>query len=68
VERGEEIVITGDGKPVARLVPDQPSSNRDQVQAASTVSANALAGTRAKIPACLRSTAKMKKLRDEGRR
>lgn len=34
VERGEEIVITRHGRPVARLVPDQPASNRDQVQAA----------------------------------
>src|SRR5579862_1063400 len=34
VEGGEEIVITRHGRPVARLVPDQPASNRDQVQAA----------------------------------
>jgi prevent-host-death family protein len=34
VERGEEIVITRHGKPVARLVPNSGGINREQAQAA----------------------------------
>ena len=34
VERGEEIVITRHGKPVARLVPNAPNINRDKARAA----------------------------------
>jgi prevent-host-death family protein len=34
VERGEEIVITRHGKPVARLVPNTQSIDRDKVRAA----------------------------------
>ena len=34
VERGEEIVITRHGKPVARLVPPTQAFNRDQARAA----------------------------------
>ena len=34
VERGEEIVITRHGKPVARLVPNPAGINREQAHAA----------------------------------
>jgi len=34
VERGELIVITRHGKPVARLVPPKPAFNRDEARAA----------------------------------
>ncbi len=34
VERGEEIVITRHGKPVARLVPNVDRPDRDQIAAA----------------------------------
>lgn len=34
VERGEEIVITRHGKPVARLVPNSGGFNREQAHAA----------------------------------
>ncbi len=34
VERGEEIVITRHGKPVARLMPPTQAFNRDQARAA----------------------------------
>jgi prevent-host-death family protein len=34
VEKGEEIVITRHGKPVARLVPNTQSIDRDKVRAA----------------------------------
>ena len=34
VERGEEIVITRHGKPVARLVPNHGGINRQQAEAA----------------------------------
>lgn len=34
VERGEEVVITRRGKPVARLVPSHPSVNRNEARAA----------------------------------
>jgi prevent-host-death family protein len=34
VERGEEILITRHGQPVARLVPDTPKIDREQTQAA----------------------------------
>ncbi len=34
VERGEEIVITRHGRPVARLVPNSGGINREQAQAA----------------------------------
>jgi prevent-host-death family protein len=34
VKRGEEVVITQDGKPVARLVPAEPKGNSAQAPAA----------------------------------
>ena len=34
VERGEEVVITRHGKPVARLVPNEDRLNREQAQVA----------------------------------
>ncbi len=34
VEQGEEIVITRHGKPIARLVPSQGGTNRQQAEAA----------------------------------
>ncbi|WP_414832598.1 type II toxin-antitoxin system Phd/YefM family antitoxin [Afifella sp. YEN Y35] len=34
VEKGEEIVITRQGRPVARLIRETGTSNRDQIRAA----------------------------------
>lgn len=34
VERGKEIIITRDGKPIAKLVPLTPDTDRSQAQAA----------------------------------
>jgi prevent-host-death family protein len=68
VERGEEIVITRHGKPVARLVPNDVRIDRAQAQAA-------MARIRERARELHRSGARekdfdwpaMKKLRDEGR-
>jgi len=68
VERGEEIVITRHGKPVARLVPNAGHPDQDQVRAAFErlrESARQLARENPGRPAF--DWEEMKKLRDEGR-
>jgi prevent-host-death family protein len=69
VERGEEIVITRHGKPVARLVPNTVPPGQDQVQAAFArmrERARQLARDNPGRPAF--DWEEIKKLRDEGRR
>lgn len=69
VERGEEIVITRHGKPVARLVPNDGRWDQDQVQAAYErirERAKRLARENPGTPAF--DWEEVKKLRDEGRR
>jgi len=69
VERGEEIVITRHGRPVARLVPNIAQPNQDQVQAAFDrlrERARRLARESPGSPAF--DWEEVKKLRDEGRR
>ena len=66
VERGEEIVITRHGKPVARLIPNSHQINEDLSRAAlGRIRHRAKRLKRAK-PGSL-SWAQLKKLRDEGR-
>jgi prevent-host-death family protein len=68
VERGEEIVITRHGKPVARLVPNIRQPTQDQVQAAFArlrERARRLARENPNLPAF--DWEEMKKLRDQGR-
>ena len=68
VERGEEIVITRHGKPVARLVPNAASPDQDRVRAAFErlrESARQLARENPRRPAF--DWEEIKKLRDEGR-
>jgi prevent-host-death family protein len=69
VERGEEIVITRHGKPVARLVPNIDRAQVDEVQAAFDrirERARRLARENPNAPAF--DWEEVKKLRDEGRR
>ena len=69
VERGEEIVITRHGKPVARLVPNVSRADVDEVQAAFDrlrERARRLARENPNVPAF--DWEEVKKLRDEGRR
>jgi prevent-host-death family protein len=68
VERGEQIVITRHGKPVARLVPNTESPDQDRVRAAFErlrESARQLARENPGQPAF--DWEEIKKLRDEGR-
>jgi prevent-host-death family protein len=68
VERGEEIVITRHGKPVARLVPNAGRAGADEVQAAFDrirERARRLARENPGAPAF--DWEEVKKLRDEGR-
>jgi prevent-host-death family protein len=68
VERGEEIVITRHGKPVARLVPNEGSPGPDRVRAAFErlrESARQLARENPERPAF--DWEEIKKMRDEGR-
>jgi prevent-host-death family protein len=68
VERGEEIVITRHGKPVARLVPNTDSPGQDRVRAAFDrlrERARQLAKENPGRPAF--DWEEMKKWRDEGR-
>lgn len=68
VERGEEILITRHGKPVARLVPNNPNDDGDQVRAAFErirEQARQLAKDNPGRPAF--DWEKLKKMRDEGR-
>ena len=69
VERGEEIVITRHGKPVARLVPNAGGIDQNKVQAAfegMRERARQLAKENPGRPAF--DWEEIKKLRDEGRR
>jgi len=69
VERGEEIVITRHGRPVARLVPNAGQVDQSQVQAAFErlrQRARQLARENPGRPAF--DWEELKKLRDEGRR
>jgi prevent-host-death family protein len=69
VERGEEIVITRHGKPVARLVPNSEHADRDQAQMAFErlrERARQLARENPGRPAF--DWEEIKKVRDEGRR
>ena len=67
VERGEEIVITRHGKPVARLVPNVRRFEPDQALAAFERIRNRARALQREKPA--RSDwPSLKKLRDEGRR
>lgn len=68
VERGEEIVITRHGKPVARLVPNTGHADQNQARAAFErlrERARQLAKENPDRPAF--DWEEMKKLRDEGR-
>jgi prevent-host-death family protein len=68
VERGEEIVITRHGKPVARLVPNVDQAGNNEVQAAFDrlrERARRLAKQNPERPAF--DWEEVKKLRDEGR-
>jgi prevent-host-death family protein len=68
VERGEEIVITRHGRPVARLVPNAQNIDQDKVRAAFErirESARQLASENPGRPAF--DWKEIKKLRDEGR-
>ena len=64
VERGEEIVITRHGKPVARLVPNTVRMDPSQAQVA--IQRIRDRAKRANLPKF--SWAEVKALRDEGRR
>jgi prevent-host-death family protein len=69
VERGEEIVITRHGKPVARLVPNTQNIDQDKVRAAFESireRARQLAKDNPGRPAF--DWEELKKMRDEGRR
>jgi len=63
VERGEEIVITRHGRPVARLVPNIPKVDRDQAQAA----LDRIRERARRLGAGKFNWEEMKALRDEGR-
>jgi prevent-host-death family protein len=68
VERGEEIVITRHGKPVARLVPNTQNIDQDEVRAAFErirQQARQLAKDNPGRPAF--DWEEIKKMRDEGR-
>ena len=69
VERGEEIIITRHGRPVAKLVPNEIRIDREQVQAAFDrirERARRLAREHPTTPRF--DWEEVKKLRDEGRR
>lgn len=64
VEKGEEIVITRRGKPVAKLVPAKPGFDREKARAA----VQGLLELRAKLKGPPLSWEEIKQMRDEGRR
>ena len=66
-ERGEEIVITRHGKPVARLVPNTPRLDQDQSLAAFQRIRERARRLQRQQPAPS-DWPSLKKLRDEGRR
>lgn len=68
VERGEEIVITRHGKPVARLVPNVHTPGTNQIQAAfDRLRERALDLARENPGSQAFDWQELKKLRDEGR-
>jgi len=64
VEKGEEIVITRRGIPVAKLVPAKPTFDREKARAA----VRGLLKLRAKLKASPLTWDEIKQMRDEGRR
>jgi len=64
VERGEEVVITRDGRAVAKLVPVQPRPDREQARAA----AQPIRERAAAMNLGPFDREEWKKYRDEGRR
>jgi prevent-host-death family protein len=63
VQQGEQVVITRHGKPVARLIPEAPSRDRDAARAAvARIRARAEARPSGSI-----SVEEWKTFRDEGR-
>jgi prevent-host-death family protein len=63
-EKGEEIVITRRGKPVAKLVPATPGFNREKARAA----VRELMELRTQLKGPPLSWDEIKAMRDEGRR
>jgi prevent-host-death family protein len=69
VERGEEVIITRHGKPVARLVPNVDRAGTDEVQAAfDRLRQRARQYARENPGSQPFDWEEVKKLRDEGRR
>jgi prevent-host-death family protein len=66
VEKGEEIVITRRGTPVAKLVPARPGINREKARAAAEGLKKLQAKLALKNPAL--TWEEIKQMRDEGRR
>ena len=64
VEKGEEIVITRRGTPVAKLVPANPGFNREKARAA----AEGLMKLQASLKGPPLTWEEIKQMRDEGRR
>ncbi len=64
VAKGEEIVITRRGTPVAKLVPANPGFNREKARAA----VQGLLALRAKLKGPPLTWEEIKQMRDEGRR
>ena len=64
VEKGEEIVITRRGTPVAKLVPAKPGFDREKARAA----VQGLLTLRAKLKGPPLTWEEIKQMRDEGRR
>lgn len=64
VEKGEEIVITRRGKPVAKLVPANPGFDREKARAA----AEGLKKLQASLKGPPLTWEEIKQMRDEGRR
>ena len=64
VEKGEEIIITRRGTPVAKLVPANPGFNREKARAA----AEGLMKLQASLKGPPLTWEEIKQMRDEGRR
>jgi prevent-host-death family protein len=64
VEKGEEIIITRRGTPVAKLVPAKPGFDREKARAA----AQALRELQASLKGPPLTWEEIKQMRDEGRR
>jgi len=63
VEQGEEVLITRHGKPIARLVPDQPGHDADRARAA----AQRIRARAASLKSGTFDWQEWKSYRDEGR-